>query len=489
MQPALCTELSTDGATLNDDRRPRDFDLTTAHRSGVFPLSDISSNLAALDFDPACPESNYFLGGDVAQYGEVPGRDLLDRLSEHSIWSTARLRNGVEPYSKHTSGAIKNRSVAFDRAGRRFEGPNFASQDYLSLAGHPAIKAAAIKAVNECGVHSAGSAALMGLTEQTIALEQRIAHWLGYAEATVFPTGWGAGYGIIKTLVRATDHVVIDMLAHACLMEGARAATNNVHSFPHLSAEGLEKKLARIRAENPEVGILVVTESMFSMDADTPDLRQAAKIAHKYHATIMVDCAHDLGCLGADGRGHLGAQAALQDMDVVMGSFSKTFASNGGFVASNHPALKIALRYMCGPLTFTNALSPVQAAVVIAALDLVQSPEGASRRDQLLDNIRYLRAQLIEMDFEVLGQPSPIVPVVLGNAALSRLTCRFTLEGGALVNLVEYPAVSRNTCRYRLQVMADHTKADIDEFCDILFAARAKATNALKGNAEKLVHG
>jgi glycine C-acetyltransferase len=162
-----------------------------------------------------------------------------------------------------------------------------------------------------------------------------------------------------------------------------------------------------------------------------------------------------------------------------MGSFSKTFASNGGFVASNHPALKVALRYMCGPLTFTNALSPVQAAVVLAALDLVQSPEGAVRRGRLMDNIQLLRRRLIEMGFEVLGQPSPIVPVVLGNAALSRLICRFTLEGGALVNLVEFPAVSRNTCRYRLQVMADHTRDDIEELCDILYAARAKANAAL----------
>jgi glycine C-acetyltransferase len=460
-------------------------EVTGASESNIHAQSLLTStdNIAQLDFDPCSPESNYFLGGDVAQYREVPGINLLDRLNAHSIWSTARLKNGVEPYSKHTTGAIKNRSIAFDRAGRRFEGPNFASQDYLSLAGHPTTRAAAINAVNECGVHSAGSAALMGLTAQTIALEERMASWLGYGEATVFPTGWGAGYGIIKTLVRPTDHIVIDMLAHACLMEGARAATNNVHSFPHLSADGLAKKLARIRAENPEAGILVVTESMFSMDADTPDLRLAAQVAHQYHATIMVDCAHDLGCLGADGRGHLAQQAALKDVDVVMGSFSKTFASNGGFVASNHPALKVALRYMCGPLTFTNALSPVQAAVVLAALDVVQSAEGAARRERLMLNIQSLRSQLTEMGFEVLGQPSPIVPVVLGNAALSRLICRFTLEGGALVNLVEFPAVSRNTCRFRLQVMADHTKADIEEFCDILYAARARANAALGSSA------
>ncbi len=433
-----------------------------------------------LGFDPSSAESSYFLEGDVAQYRDVPGRCLLNRLVPHATWSAARLNNKVEPYSKHTSGCIKNRSQAHDRAGRKFQGPNFASQDYLSLAGHPQIKSAAVKAIDECGVHSAGSAALMGLTTQTRQLEQRIADWLGFADATVFPTGWGAGYGIIKALVRPTDHVLIDMLAHACLMEGARAATTNVHSFPHLSSSGLEKKLSRIRAEYPDAGILVVTESLFSMDSDTPNLKEVAAIAHKYHATIVVDCAHDLGSLGADGKGHLSLQGAMQDVDIVMGSFSKTFASNGGFVASNHEGMKVALRYSCGPLTFTNAISPVQSAVVLEALNIVQSAEGAARRNRLMQNILLLRNRLTEMDFEVLGAPSSIVPVILGDSRISRLICRFTLEGGALVNLVEYPAVSRNTCRFRLQVMADHTEVDIDEFCEILFAARAKARRALK---------
>lgn len=450
--------------------------------------SDHQALITELGFDPASPESAYFLEGDVAQYRDVSGRCLLNRLMSHANWSAARLKNSVEPYSKHTRGKIKNRSEAFDRAGRAYNGPNFASQDYLSLAGHPQIKAAAVKAVSDCGVHSAGSAALMGLTEQTRQLEQRIASWLGFKDTTVFPTGWGAGYGIIKALVRPTDHVLIDMLSHACLMEGARAATANVHSFPHLSSSGLEKKLSRIRSENPEAGILVVTESLFSMDSDTPNLKEAAYIAHKYHATIVVDCAHDLGSLGADGKGHLSQQSAMQDVDIVMGSFSKTFASNGGFVACNHEGMKVALRYSCGPLTFTNAISPIQAAVVLEALNIVQSLEGAERRSRLMHNILKLRNKLTEMDFEVLGAPSSIVPVILGDSKISRLICRFTLEGGALVNLVEYPAVSRYTCRFRLQVMADHTEQDIDEFCEILFAARAKARRALKIEQADVVH-
>lgn len=155
-----------------------------------------------------------------------------------------------------------------------FTGVNFGSQDYLSLAGHPAIRAAATEAASKFGVHSAGSAALMGNTGLSVELERQLADFLGYADCTVFPTGWGAGYGTIKTLVRPSDHIVIDVLAHACLREGARNATANVHTFPHLSNKAVERRLKRIREEDAETGILVVTETVFSMDSDVPDLAE-----------------------------------------------------------------------------------------------------------------------------------------------------------------------------------------------------------------------
>lgn len=426
----------------------------------------------------------HHLSGDVFHYASQSGRHLLDRLQPLTDWSNARLRHGVEAYSKVTSGRIQARSTAVDRAGRCFGGVNFASQDYLSLSSHPQLVATAQQTAAARGVHSAGSSALMGLTDLTLELEQQIARWLGYSEATVFPTGWGAGYGAIKALVRPTDHVVIDMLAHACLMEGAQSATGHVHPFAHLSGKGLESRLARVRRDHPDAGILVVTESLFSMDSDTPDLRYAVDVCRLHGATLLVDCAHDLGCLGSDGRGHLAAQGVMGEVDIVMGSFSKTFASNGGFVASNHPALKLALRYTCGPQTFTNAISPIQAAVVLKALEIVRSDEGRERRTRLLDNIRYLRSRLAAHGFVTLGSPSPIVPTVLGDSALSRLICSETLRGGALVNLVEYPAVSRNTSRLRLQVMADHAKEDIDEFCEVLSRAVAQARELLRATRE-----
>lgn len=420
-----------------------------------------------------------WLSGATATYQRTDGRDLLDRWQAHVDWSDSRCAQECEAYCKSTNTEILPALTAYDRQGRRYSGINLASQDYLNLASSPRVKAAAIAAIQTLGVHSAGSAALMGNTAVANQLEQELAAFLQVKDCTLFSTGWAAGYGVIKTLVRPHDHVVMDLLAHACLQEGARDATDKVHHFRHGSTRALQAKLQRIRAAEPDAGILVVTETLFSMDSDTPDIAAAQQLATHYGATLVVDIAHDLGALGPNGTGHLGLQNMLGKVDIVMGSFSKTFASNGGFVATNHPAMKLALRYNCGPLTFTNAITPIAASIVRECLQIVQSEEGAQRRKQMLRNSEHLRQGLAAVGFEVLGQPSAIVPVILGNGALSRLMTKHALRLGGIVNLVEYPAVSKNTCRWRLQVMAHHTPAQMNEFVRIACKARQLATDEL----------
>jgi glycine C-acetyltransferase len=425
---------------------------------------------------------DYILGGSVADYlGGVSGSDLLARKQANLDWLDARYRYGVDPYSKSSDGPILAECRALDRLGRVFTGVNMASQDYLALSCHPAIKQAAKDAVDCYGVHSAGSPALMGNTKASVELERRLAEFFKMKDCTVFATGWAAGYGLIKALIRETDHIVIDQLSHASLMEGARNATRQVHVFPHLSVQGLERRLKRIRGEHPEAGILVVTESLFSMDSDTPDIAAHQKLARDYGATLMVDAAHDMGCMGPTGRGHLEMQGMLGKVDLLMGSFSKTFASNGGYVATNHPALKQALRYACGPLTFSNAISPVQASIVLKALDIIESHEGAQLREAMMANAIALRDGLTRAGFQVMGAPSAIIPVVLGDSGRSRFITRFTLERGGLVNLVEYPAVARNAARFRLQVMASHTQEQIERFVAVVLEATRDADVMLAG--------
>lgn len=416
-----------------------------------------------------------FLDGVTTDFIDLDQRDLVKRWNPHRDWLEGRLANGIDPYSKFTSSHIATECQSGTRNGKSIQGVNFGSQEYLNLASHPAVHDAAKRAIATYGVHSAGSAALMGNTRLSRELESRLAAFLGYRDCTVFPTGWGAGYGVIRTLVRPGDHVVIDVLAHACLQEGARNATSNIHTFPHLSNEGVRRRLERIRSEHPNAGILVVTETVFSMDSDVPDIRGLHALCREHDATLLVDVAHDLGAIGPTGRGYLELQDFVGQPDVLMGSFSKTFASNGGFVACNNPSLKLALRYNCGPLTFTNALSPVQCAIVLKCIDIIDSSEGAHLRERLMDNILYLRGQMEAAGFRILGQPSAIIPTILGDNALSRLVTRYALDDGGIVNLVEYPAVSKNTCRWRLQVMAMHERHQIERFVRIAAAARIKA--------------
>ncbi len=415
------------------------------------------------------------LTGSVRDYRVPGGADLLGRTEGFFKWQNLRRQNGLWPYSRATEDGPNTACWAQDDSGNKMYGVNFASQDYLSLSSHSAIKATAKETIERCGVHSAGSPALVGNTSYSVALERRIADFLKMEEVVLYPTGWAAGFGVIKGLVRSADHVVMDMLSHSCLQEGASAATTNVHLFRHLDNDYCRKILTKIRAKDKENGILVVTEGLFSMDSDTPDLAALQALCHEFNATLVVDVAHDLGCLGEDGRGHIGIQNMLGKVDVVMGSFSKTFGSNGGFVACKRRAVREYLRYYSAPATFSNALSPVQAATVLKAFDIIESIEGRVLRLALMANILSLRHQLRDAGLEYYGDPSAIVCVKMGTEGLARLVSKRVPDMGLIANLVEFPAVPKGAARIRMQVMANHSVENIADAVETLKTAREQA--------------
>lgn len=414
------------------------------------------------EVENACPAPIEALTGNLREYREPQGSDLLQRTEPFYEWQNLRRAHDLWPYSRSAHEAPRTSSTALDDIGRSVSGVNFASQDYLSLSSHPDVIAAAKDAMDDFGVHSAGSAALLGNTSYSLRLEEELADFLTMENITLYPTGWSAGYAAIQGLVRPNDHVVMDVLAHSCMQQGAIAATKNIHLYGHLNTAGARRKLRAIRAKDKTNGIIVVTESLFSMHADTPNLSELHEICREYDATLLVDAAHDLGCIGEDGLGHLSLQRMLDKVDLVVGSFSKTFASNGGFIASRSRAVKEYLKYYSAPQTFSNALSPVQSAIVLATLGIVRSDEGTELRRTLMDNIQYLRKKLETSHIEVLGDPCPIVPARIGAEAMARIAMKYLGKLGAIVNLVEYPAVQRNGSRIRLQVMAKHTHEDID---------------------------
>ena len=415
------------------------------------------------------------LTGSMRDFRVPGGADLEQRVEGFFKWQDLRRQNGLWPFSRATDFGPRTIVSAADDRGIAMQGVNFASQDYLSLSSNAEIKQTALDAIERYGVHSAGSPALVGNTTHSVALERKIAEFLGMEDALLYPTGWGAGFGVIKGLVRSSDHIVMDTLAHTCLQEGANAATRNIYQFRHLDMAHCRRWLEKIRSTDTENGIMVVTEGLFSMDSDTPDLQAMQELCNEFNATLMVDVAHDLGALGPDGRGHIGMQNMLGKVDIVMGSFSKTFASNGGFVAVKNRAVKEYLRFYSAPATFSNAMSPVNAAIVLKAFEIVDSPEGKQLRDELMGNVLELRRQLREAGLDYYGDPSAIVAVKMGTEGLARLVSRRLPELGLLCNLVEYPAVGKGAARFRMQVMAKHTPANISDAVARIKDARIQA--------------
>jgi 7-keto-8-aminopelargonate synthetase-like enzyme len=408
------------------------------------------------------------LEGSFADFVRLRGKSLESRTQRYHEWRRNRIEHGVWPFSTKLQCNPGPEASVIDEAGKERTGLNFASQDYLGLSAHREVRAAAIDAINEYGPHIAGAPILQGNSTLSLRLQDALAEMLGVAHVVLFPTGWAAGYGVITALIRSHDHVVLDQYAHNCCAEGANAATRNVHRVRHLSTDAVVRQLRRIRATDTENAILVVTEGIFSMDGDSPDLAALQTACHEYEATLLVDVAHDLGAVGPGGTGIVGLQGLLGKVDLLIGSFSKVFASNGGFVATSSTAISEYLRAGAPSRTFSNAISPPQCAAVLKAVQIVRSAEGDVLRQQLSQVVHVLRESLAASGAVCLGKPGPLVPVLLGREAVGRITAALCFDRGVFANLIEYPAVSVGACRLRLQVMATHTCAQAQEAAEVI---------------------
>lgn len=408
------------------------------------------------------------------------GSHLTERTHPLSDWLAQRTALSTWPYSRCLESPPNTEARITSQNDRVVEGVNFGSQDYLGLASHPAVREAAVAALREFGPHTASSPMLQGNTRLSRRLETDLAETLRMEHVLLFPTGWAAGFGLIVGLVRPNDHILIDQLAHSCLMQGARAATPNHAFFRHNSVQDVRRRLAKIRAKDTQNAILVITEGLFSMDSDSPDLIALQAVCREHGAVLMVDVAHDFGASGPGGTGQLGLQGMLGEVDLVMGSFSKTFASNGGFVATRDLAVKQYLGVYGGPYTFSNALSPVQAGTVLEALRIVRGAEGDVLRSRAEDNILRLRAEFESRGLECLGNPSNVVPVMTGDEVLAKWTGRFLEENGLLANLVEFPAVARGKARFRFQVMATHTAGQIGTAVEVFETSLTQARERME---------
>lgn len=398
------------------------------------------------------------------------GKSLSDRNQPLAANVEAASEAGLWQYFRQHVGPVGLNVTVQDEAGRQWTGLNLASQDYLGLATDKRVAAAAIAAIERYGVHSSGSAPMGGGSVVGQQLADRLSEITGLSKTLLFPTGWAAGYGAIRGLVRPHDHVVIDALAHNCLQHGAASATDNVHPFSHNSLESLEKRLRRIRDKDPDAAILVVTEGLFSMDSDSPDLEEVVTLKDRFEAYLCVDIAHDFGVLGPTGRGALEGEL-FKGVDAVVGSFSKTFASIGGFVSFRDVASLRAVQGFSGSYTFSNYLIPPQLGAVSSALDIAFSEEGQIRRAKVASNAAFLRQALIEHGIETTGRISPMVIVVVGDEMHARSAYRELLANEIILNCIEFPAVRRGAARFRIQLTPEHRRSDLQRAADAIASA------------------
>jgi glycine C-acetyltransferase len=387
--------------------------------------------------------------------------------------------------NKMTHSAPGPTVTGYDINGNKpFSGINFASQDYMSLCYHPGSVQATVDALKKYGTHSGGSPLFFGkhpyYIETQNSLIKAFSRIISSPAVSIFTTGWMAGFGVVSSLSTKSDHIIMDELCHNCLILGARNNGAKIHKIEHLDNEAYMRKVVELRKQYPQSGIICVTEGLFSMDSDCPDLVGMQKCTKENNAILVIDCAHDMFGTGkTHGLGNPGE--LLKDFSnvVLLGSGSKSLSNNFGWCVSSQTSMPDFMNLFAGSLTFSNAISPAICASVTYNIDLLMSKEGDARRKRVYDNAVYLRAKLKEIGYELLGDPSPIVLVLIGSELLSRAIANMMYVEGIVCNSVESPACGLGEARLRLQLQADHTKEHLDTFIQKLIEIKPKVEHYL----------
>jgi 8-amino-7-oxononanoate synthase len=364
---------------------------------------------------------------------------------------------GLYPYFKPISES-EDTVVTIEGKKRIMLGSN----NYLGLTHHPKVLEAAQRALHQYGSGCTGSRFLNGTLDLHSQLEDALARFLGKEDCIVFSTGYNANLGFISALVGRGDVVMLDKLDHASIVDGAKMSFGDTERFTHGDLASLDRKLERAGAR----GSMIVVDGVYSMEGDIADLPGLLRVARRHGAAIAVDDAHALGVLGPNGDGTAAHFGLIEETDIIAGTFSKSLASIGGFVAAAEPIIHF-IRHHSRPLIFTASLPPANTAGVLAALEVLQVE--TERRDRLWANTRHLHEGFRSLGFEIGPTETPIVPVLIGPMEQTFVMWRRLFDAGVFTNPVMPPAVQPSQCRLRTSVMATHTPDQID-YCLEQFA-------------------
>lgn len=334
----------------------------------------------------------------------------------------------------------------------------FGSNSYLGLTNHPKVKSAAIKATKKYGTGMAGSRFLNGTLDIHIELERKLANFVDKDEAIIFSTGFTVNQGVIGCLTGRNDYIIWDERDHASIIEGLRASFSNKYKFKHNDMNSLERQLKRC---NRQAVKLIVVDGVFSMEGDLANLPEIVELAKKYNANVMVDEAHGLGVLGRNynGKGTTEHFGLLNDVDLIMGTFSKSLASIGGFIAGDYSVINF-LRHNARTNIFSASITPAATAATSAALDILKSePERVKR---LWTLTHYAMKQFRDRGIELGPTSTPIMPLYVRDNDKTFLITKMLFEEGVFVNPVVSPAVPSDDTLIRFSLMATHTTDQID---------------------------
>lgn len=345
------------------------------------------------------------------------------------------------------------------------------SNNYLGLTAHPKVVEAAVKAVEKYGTGCSGSRYLTGTLDLHIELEERLAKFFNVESVLLFTTGYLTAQGVIPTLVGRNEYIISDKDNHACIIAGnlmAKGATGNFLRYKHNDMDDLQRVIEKVPADAAK---LIVSDGVFSTGGEIVDLPRLNEIAKKHNARIMIDDAHSVGVIGKGGRGTASEFNLENQIDLTMGTFSKTFASLGGFVAGPERVINFIKHYSLA-LIFSASPTPASVAAAIAALDILEKePE---RVQKLISNANYMRTNLKAKGFNVIEGRTAIVPVIVGNDELAFKMWRLLYDSGVFVNVFISPGVPEGRQMMRTSYMATHEKEHLDEIIH-LFEKAGKA--------------
>ena len=327
----------------------------------------------------------------------------------------------------------------------------FGSNCYSGLVNDPRIKEAAVEATRKYGTGCAGSPFLNGTLDLHKKLEARLAEYIGKEDVMIYSTGFGVNLGVVSTLTGREDYILWDEQDHASIIEGRRLSFSQSLKYKHNDMESLEKQLQKC---DPDKVKLIVSDSVFSMEGDVAHVKEMVELAKKYDASVMIDEAHGIGVFGEGGRGVCHAQGVADDVDLIMGTFSKSFASLGGFIATSKEVTNYP-RHHSRSYIFTASITPASTAAALAAIDIMEKePE---RQENLWKLTNFALDGFRQAGFEIGNTSTPIIPLFIRDDFKTFAITRDLLDDGIFVNPVVSPAVAPTDTLIRFSLMATHT--------------------------------